>query len=901
MEHLTGQYFLNCNLRPEEIRTQMRQLCDAGYEVIFLHARSGMKTPYFSQAWFDAVGCAMDELIRNGAKFAIWDEDNYPSGDAGNRICNQYPELAASCLKFHIREAKAGEEIVEFFSENGAFTGCWAIRDDGSLQDLSPFCGTLRKNWSKIRVWTDAYSPAAQLTAPHRRRSMDMTRFALSWTAEYDCRIVYAEWIHWGPGGHCTDLLNPETAKVLLALTHEEYARRFPEQMKKHCAASFMDEPCPAGDFPWTRNFPEEFRQEHGYDLAALLPHLAVNIDSRSARIRSDYRKTLHRLLCNNYLDVIRKWLNERDIDSTGHLSRTEFLSFNGLHWPNELRCLKMLDIPCGDPLGAAIGKPGSAAYHIGLKVVSSAARLFGKKACGADAFAIGGDTISLADLTFMLNYHLVMGLTWFNIHGLYYTMDGERRDEAPPSLFYQHTQWKHMKTFLDLLKKRCEELSGEHICQLEMLYPSTAIQIRLPEETPLDEKLHLAAEKLVSRQRDFELIDEVTLCEQDPAGFAMMRPCFLVAHAAKIERSTAQWLERYAAAGGRVFVTGGTPEILSEPDQDTGTPWLFADSCRDEDFIEKIPAPQVLGEHAENILLRRIRKNGVVRTFLFNRGSKTFRGTLDGAQIVIAPGEGAFADELAPVTESPELPVASWQLTFGPNCMPVYFWESGTVAAIDLIAKQKMGFSDFPEDGSFTAVFTLDDPLENIRFTTEEASLQRGSFALNGTPLTDYRKADFRDCRELECDVSALLKPGRNTLTFQGEMFENAPYLRGKFKVLSPFGNFGYPVLSSAPDVFHLKTPQDYRSLGYGTYSGTAIYESRVRITEANRYTLTLDLVNDSVQISVDGVTQKTLIAPPYQIQLDLSAGEHLIRLEVCNAPGNRDILAGVPAGLQG
>ena len=899
MEHLAGQYFLNSDLREEEIRGQIGMLFDAGYEVIFLHARAGLKTPYFSQEWFDALQVAIDELIRHGVKFAIWDEDNYPSGDAGNRICNSYPELASSRLNFHIVEAGAGVRTTEFFSVNGAFAGCFAVYEDGSTQDISGHCGTLREKWGPAFTQSTAYSPAAQLPFPHRRRSMDTPRFAVVWTPQRDCRIVCAEWIRSGPGRHSSDLLNPETARILLDLTHAEYERRFPKQMK-HCAASFMDEPSPAGVYPWTRRFPEEFRQDHGYDLMPLLPHLALDIDARSARIRSDYRKTLHRLLCQNYLEPVRRWLNERGIASTGHLSRSEYLSYAGLYWPDELRCFKHFDIPCCDPLGAGIGRPGSAAHHIGIKAVSSAARLFGKPAAGADAFAVGGDTISLRDLNFMLNYHLVMGVTWFNVHGLYYTLEGERRDEAPPSLFYQHSQWPHMKTFLDHLKKRCSELTGEHLCNLEMLYPSTSLQSRLSDDPAPDADLHGTAEELVSHQRDFELIDEQTLCEQDPAEFVSLRPYFLVAHTARIERSAAQWLERYSSVGGHLFVIGVTPEILPEPDSTEAEKWTFADSHRDPDFLAKIPAPEVKGGSSENILIRRIRKGEAVRTFLFNRSNTVFRGTLDGVPLEIAPGQAGFAEELHVREKGPPLTVSPWKLTFGLNCVPLRCWEASTQRVFDLIGKHGMGEWDRCP-GVWQAVFTVGSPLEKVFFTTEEASLLKAEFSLNGTALRDFRKADFRDCRELECEVSSLLKPGRNILTCRGDLMENAPYLRGRFTVQFPLGSAGYPVLASAPESWELTQPQDYRALGYGTFSGTAVYEGIVEIEHPGRYELDLDHADDSVKILLDGAEQGTLIAPPYRLEIELGKGRHSIRLEVCNAPGNRDILAGLPAGLRG
>ena len=899
MEHLAGQYFLNSDLRAEEIREQIKELCRAGYESIFLHARAGLKTPYLSQKWFDALDVAIDEIIRHGAKFAIWDEDNYPSGDAGNRICNTYPELASSRLDFQIGDAEAGEEITRFFAENGAFAGCFAVYDDGAVRDLKAYCGTLREKWGRPRVQSSAYSIAAQLPYPHRRRGMDTPRYAVVWTPDRKCRIVVVQLLRSAPGNHSGDLLDPATAQLLIALTHAEYERRFRERMR-YCSASFMDEPSPAGDYPWTRRFPEEFKRDHGYDLMGLLPHLALDIDARSMRIRSDYRETLHRLLCRNYLEPVKNWLNERGIGSAGHLSRSENMTYSSLYWPDQLRCLKFFDIPCCDPLGYGIGRPGAAAHHIGTKVVSSAARLFGKKAAGADAFAVGGDTVSLCDLKFMLNYHLTMGITWYNVHGLYYTLEGERRDEAPPSLFYKHSQWQHMKTFLDYLKRRCTELSGEHICDLELLYPSTALQSRLPSSPDFAAALHDTAEKLLSHQRDFELIDEETLREKDPAESVRSRPYFLVAHTPVISPASADWLERYAAAGGTLMVTDIVPDILPEMSSDTAVKWRFAESCFCEDFCDRITASHLTGSGAENVLLRRVKTGDRIRTFLFNRGSRTFRGKLDGEALEIAPGEAGFADELSIAEALPELTVPSWRLTFAPNCVPVNYWEASAVSAIDLLTKNDTGALPVPESGEYYAVFTVESPLEKLFFITEEETLKRVVFTLNGTPLKNFRKAKFRDCREVECEITPLLKNGRNILGCKGELMENAPYLRGRFTVQFPMGNFGYPVLSNAPVAFELTAPADYRTLGYGTFSGMAVYESEINVAQSGRYLLKPALVKDSVRILIDGEEKVTLIAPPYRWEAELAAGEHRIRLEVCNAPGNRDIMAGLPAGLQ-
>ena len=128
----------------------------------------------------------------------------------------------------------------------------------------------------------------------------------------------------------------------------------------------------------------------------------------------------------------------------------------------------------------------------------------------------------------------------------------------------------------------------------------------------------------------------------------------------------------------------------------------------------------------------------------------------------------------------------------------------------------------------------------------------------------------------------------------------ENPPYLRGQFKVNFPYGSCGYPVLSAAPEVFDLTSLRDFRAFGYGTFSGKAVYDGTAVVECDGTYSLKLNIVKDSVKVYVDGEEKAVLIAPPYRFDMTLAAGIHHIRLELCNAPGNRDIMAGVPAGLQ-
>ena len=117
---------------------------------------------------------------------------------------------------------------------------------------------------------------------------MGALRFAIDWEAERDCRIVIVE-IRRANSGHNTDLLNRETTLRLLECTHEAYLATFGEDvLRSDSVASFLDEPSPAGEFPWTRAFPAEFQAEHGYDLVELLPHLVLDLGAKSFKIRRE-------------------------------------------------------------------------------------------------------------------------------------------------------------------------------------------------------------------------------------------------------------------------------------------------------------------------------------------------------------------------------------------------------------------------------------------------------------------------------------------------------------------------------------------------------------------------------------------------------------------------------------
>jgi hypothetical protein len=80
--------FLTYNdlLTEERIRACIRKVKATGAGGFFMHARSGLKTPYLSPEWMNAVEISADECEKLGLEFNVYDEYGWPSGTAGGLV-----------------------------------------------------------------------------------------------------------------------------------------------------------------------------------------------------------------------------------------------------------------------------------------------------------------------------------------------------------------------------------------------------------------------------------------------------------------------------------------------------------------------------------------------------------------------------------------------------------------------------------------------------------------------------------------------------------------------------------------------------------------------------------------------------------------------------------------------
>ncbi len=145
-------YFLNDTFSEEEVKIQLDVMKENGINAFFLHVRDGITDEtYGTAAFFGRIKFIVEESVKRGLKVWLYDEDSFPSGNAGGQIAIEHPELQACSLK--VVKLKP-EEIVNGVAKKvlGKVRGLfgYAVRRCGGeekCEKLSDCFGVVRRYW----------------------------------------------------------------------------------------------------------------------------------------------------------------------------------------------------------------------------------------------------------------------------------------------------------------------------------------------------------------------------------------------------------------------------------------------------------------------------------------------------------------------------------------------------------------------------------------------------------------------------------------------------------------------------------------------------------------------------------------------------------------------------------
>lgn len=212
---------LNDRLENDELRRQIKEFFKGGMGGFFMHARSGLLTPYLSRQFMDNIAACVDEAKKLGMNAWIYDENGWPSGTANGMVTMQGRDHQAKRLIYTVAEDDnpLGGEICRCEHEGKVLSFRMVLSQHGA-DVLAP--GATR---DFLQITHEAYKE----------------RFA-----ENMPDVI--------PGSFFDE---------------PQYANYYDEN----------------DYIPWTKSLPEQFEQMWGYDLLPLLPAIFFNMpDSRRVR-----------------------------------------------------------------------------------------------------------------------------------------------------------------------------------------------------------------------------------------------------------------------------------------------------------------------------------------------------------------------------------------------------------------------------------------------------------------------------------------------------------------------------------------------------------------------------------------------------------------------------------------
>lgn len=739
----------NDDLEEEKLLLQIRWMTQNNIGGFFMHARTGLRTPYMSPKWMECIHACAEYADELGLKAWAYDENGWPSGFAGGKLL----ENEANRDKYLLYSV--GE-----YDENAAV--CY-FADEEKL------------------TRTDTVLPG--------RKYLN----------------IYIE-----TSTSNADILNQKVVEQFIRLTHEEYKKEFGDQFPQKIRGFFTDEPqYQRSHKPYTDMLPGFFEKKYHVDILEQLGLLFLEKEGyREFRYR--YWSALQELLLCSYAKTVYDWCIRNGVEFTGHYIEEsslggqlmccggvmpfyEYMTMPGIDW---LTQIADNEIP--------VRQLASVAAQTGKKrcLTESFA------ACGWEITP--KELKRIADFQFlngvnMLCHHLVpyseRGFRK-NDHPAHYSrINPWVSDEFSDFNLY----------FARLGKLMSESIETVNVAVLHPIRSAYFDYKREEEKNgyaikELDDCFKKDCRTLSASGVSYHFLDEVLLrkygsvngkkikCGQCEYDFLVL-PNILT-----MDKSTEKLLHEFAKNNGKILIMGNRPSFLE------GEPFDYSyleSTCTLTDIVNSQPFCVEKPDHDLYYTYRII--NGI--SFLMVQNASTTRAVsqkiscgqhirsfkkLDllkleetniSPELTLQPGESVLC---FPDTKEPDAVPPLSEKTFVLDRARVSFEENIYIIDRAQFSLDGVHFSKvYPLPGLFEKLLTdryegdlylkytfdLQKVPEQVFLNVED--LGETDYTINGVSVLSGTFPDRDDC--LKADVTAYLKPGENTVILKRKWFQNA------------------------------------------------------------------------------------------------------------------------------
>ena len=924
----------NTVITEDKVREQVRMFADMGMGGFVIHARNGLKTEYMGKQFMDMVKLSVKCAEELGLKVWLYDEDRWPSGNAGGKVTKDKKYRQRSLIvttdspKVHTKDTLLAAYRV-------------SLDSDGYLTEYS------------------VSSPEEANVYFYVHVEEDNPRFN---------------------GSANVDVLNGEAISKFIESTYEVYYKELGEYFGNVVEAIFTDEPqsmrCIWADrselssfsgaqITWTDDFNDTYLAEYGEEIIPYLPEIVFEPKSLS-RHRYRYHEHCANRFKRAYGAQIGKWCREHGIAFTGHFIYEETMATQTHCSKDVMRCYEDEQIVGIDIL------QGKYELATALQCRSVANQMGGVRMM-SELYGVNNWDTPFREYFHQGNWQAAMGVNIRVPHLSWVSMLAEGKRDYPATFSYQ-SPW-----YLDTVKLE-DHFSRIHTV-LEGSSPKVSVGVIHPIESywllsgpedktrricaRRDEQLSSLFEWLSYEGIDFDFVNEALLPSQltaDGAVGAMKYDAILVPDCITLKATTLDALKAMKEKGVRIIFAGGVPTLTDGCEDNGGA--LLAAQCERIEYthlaISSALAPyrafELYGESGElssRYLFCHREKDGYRWLFLSparkvtdSEDTKVSRMTLklygevtpklyntmngditvpeftysQGNTVITLP-MGLYDTALIRIEDVKTAPVSIPQRSLRSISLPVESkWEfsraEDNVILLDIAEYSLDGENYMPADeilnadtkcrlelglprltGKFACqpwYYTEEDPRRMfVRFkfnSTAElfchlAFETADEILLNGEPVSLRADGWYVD-KDIRTVALPKLRVGENVIDVKlsiGNTVGAEPmYLLGDFDV-------------SLCGVTSTVMPPR-RELAFGSvvgqgmpfYSGSLTYSTTVELPESGDLKISTSFYRcEFVKVFLDGEYRGDVILPPYTVTVPkVSAGEHKLELV---AVGNR------------
>ncbi len=571
-------WFLNHDLQEDELRRQIAQMDEKGLGGAVLHARHGLLTPYMGEEWMEAIGACIDELSSRGMEAWLYDEDNWPSGTDSGRLTRDHPQFRMRYLRVQTLQISGGATFQRSLPTNGdelvAIRAAKLAPDKinepggphftGTIRDLTDRCSEGRLRWE---------APPGNWFA------------AIFWSHLVPDKTTFFD-------GSYLDTMNHEAVAEFRRRAYDPY-ECFSDDFGETVKGVFTDEPglmihdayfgveakagtaqepgrtLPGVTLAWTRDMFEHFQNMHGYDLREHLLQLLFDTDDESSKVRLDYHRAISAWYAENFHGQLAGWCEKRDIELIGHTMEDPFhkqIRTQG----DQLQALSKMHRPGFDYLCDSVD-PGRI---LAAKCASSAAHIHGKHRVICEAFGGGGHETTLERQRVNLNFMCALGCNMVIPHAFYYSFEGLRKSDWPPTEFYHNGYWEWYKGFADYTARMCLiQAAGHHVCDALVMLPTETMAVdawdqgEYVPEPMCARLLDFVSDGMLSAHHDYDYVGDDHLATAMLKNQSITFPLTTEEYSAVvlpgcrvISSETARKLVDFYKSGGTVIILGEMP-----------------------------------------------------------------------------------------------------------------------------------------------------------------------------------------------------------------------------------------------------------------------------------------------------------------------------------------------------